>query len=151
MGDRLFLERNLEKLVAEQGISVIGELTQQMGSQQIEQLVRHMKEKLGSPDARGGRQPIDLASVGELSLDKFLSQLSLHQVGQGGVKTDRMQAPTLPAYLPSKAREFAVPPAASLLAPACPTSLTATNLTPAQKTSRLRRTGLPGTSQGRAI
>merc|ERR1719331_3653990 len=100
--DRLFLERNLEKLVAEQGISVIGELTQQMSSQQIEQLVRHMKEKLGSPDARGSRQPIDLASVGELSLDKFLSQLSLHQVGQGGVGQDRQDASSNPPSLPTK-------------------------------------------------
>ena len=100
--DRLFLERNLEKLVAEQGISVIGELTQQMSSQQIEQLVRHMKEKLGSPDARGSRQPIDLASVGELSLDKFLSQLSLHQVGQQAGGQDRQEAGSNPPSLPTK-------------------------------------------------
>ena len=79
--DRVFLERNLEKLVAEQGISVIGELTNQMSTHQIESLVRHMKEKLASPDSRGSRQPIDLATMGDVSLDKFLSQLSLHQMG----------------------------------------------------------------------
>ena len=78
--DRAFLERNLEKLVAEKGVSVIGELTNQMSTQQIEHLVRHMKEKLASPDSRGSRQPIDLATIGEISLDKFLSQLSLHQM-----------------------------------------------------------------------
>ena len=96
--DRLFLERNLERLVAEQGTSVIGELTQQMSSQQIEQLVRHMKEKLGSPDSRGSRQPIDLATIGELSLDKFLSHLSLNTVGQGQDKQDTgSNPPSLPA------------------------------------------------------
>jgi len=77
--DRLALERNLEQLVAEQGVSVIGELTHQMSTSQIEILVRHMKERLASPDSRGSRQPIDLATIGEISLDKFLSQLSLHQ------------------------------------------------------------------------
>ena len=86
--DRVFLERNLEKLVAEQGISVIGELTNQMSPHQIESLVRHMKEKLASPDSRGSRQPIDLASMGDVSLDKFLSQLSLHQVGSAGPPGD---------------------------------------------------------------
>jgi len=79
--DKYFLERNLEKLVAEQGVGgVIGELTNQMSPQQLEVLVRAMKEKLASPDSRGSRQPIDLATIGEISLDKFLSQLSLHQM-----------------------------------------------------------------------
>jgi len=100
--DRLFLERNLEKLVAEQGISVIGELTNQMSPQQIEMLVKHMKEKLASPDSRGSRQPIDLATIGEISLDKFLSQLSLHQIGAEGSQVENhsqalgSQPPTLP-------------------------------------------------------
>ena len=61
-----------------------------------------MKEKLGSPDARGSRQPIDLASVGELSLDKFLSQLSLHQVGQQAGGQDRQEAGSNPPSLPTK-------------------------------------------------
>jgi len=100
--DRLFLERNLEKLVAEQGISLIGELTNQMSPQQIEMLVKHMKEKLASPDSRGSRQPIDLATIGEISLDKFLSQLSLHQIGTEGSQVENhsqalgSQPPTLP-------------------------------------------------------
>ena len=100
--DRLFLERNLEKLVAEKGISVIGELTNQMSPQQIEMLVKHMKEKLASPDSRGSRQPIDLATIGEISLDKFLSQLSLHQIGTEGSQVENhsqalgSQPPTLP-------------------------------------------------------
>ena len=76
--DRLFLEKNLEKLVAEQGVGVIGELTNGMSQQQLEILVRGMKERLNSPDARGSRQPIDLANMSDLGLDKFLSQLSLH-------------------------------------------------------------------------
>ena len=100
--DRLFLERNLEKLVAEQGISVIGELTNQMSPQQIEMLVRHMKEKLASPDSRGSRQPIDLATIGEISLDKFLSQLSLHQIGVEGnsqVDNNHSQAPPPPSQV----------------------------------------------------
>ena len=84
--DRLLLERNLEQLVAEQGVSVIGELTNQMSTQQIEMLVRHMKEKLASPDSRGSRQPIDLATIGEISLEKFLSQLSLHQVNHNSTE-----------------------------------------------------------------
>merc|ERR1719245_2427452 len=54
--DRLFLEKNLEKLVAEQGVGVIGELTNGMSQQQLEILVRGMKERLNSPDARGSRQ-----------------------------------------------------------------------------------------------
>ena len=33
--DRAFLERNLEKLVAEKGVSVIGELTNQMSKHHI--------------------------------------------------------------------------------------------------------------------
>ena len=48
-----------------------------MSQEQIELLVGHMKEKLASPTSRGSRQPIDLASFGEMGLDKFLSQLSL--------------------------------------------------------------------------
>ena len=97
--DRVFLERNLEKLVAEQGISVIGELTNQMSTHQIESLVKHMKEKLASPDSRGSRQPIDLANMGDVSLDKFLSQLSLHQMGSGA--TDNTYN-NLPAPAPAQ-------------------------------------------------
>ena len=102
--DRLYLERNLERLIAERGINVIGELTNQMSPAQIEMLVRHMKEKLASPHSRGSRQPIDLATIGELGLDRFLSQLSLHQMGGGGENmpennlksSGSQQPPTLP-------------------------------------------------------
>lgn len=95
--ERHHLERNLEALVAEQGVSVIGELTNQMSTQQIEMLVTHMKEKFASPDSRGSRQPIDLATIGELSLDKFLSQLSLHQISDA---QQQPAVPTPPAALP---------------------------------------------------
>lgn len=104
MKDRLFLERNLERLMAERGVSVIGELTNQMSPDQLEMLVGHMKERLASPHSRGSRQPIDLATVGEMGLDKFLSQLSLHQLGAEGslnpadnnLRSSGAQPPNLP-------------------------------------------------------
>ena len=67
--------------MAEKGVGgVIGELTNQMTPQQLEVLVRAMKDKLASPDSRGSRQPIALATMGDIGLDKFLSQLSLNQL-----------------------------------------------------------------------
>ena len=85
--DQLYLEQNLERLIAERGVSVIGELTNQMSPHQIQTLIRHMKEKLASPQSKGSRQPIDMTTMGEIDLDKFLSQLSLMQVGSEGAQS----------------------------------------------------------------
>ena len=120
--DRQFLEHNLERLIAERGMSVIGELTNQMSPEQIELLVGHMKEKLASPTSRGSRQPIDLASFGEMGLDKFLSQLSLQHAGVDNPGTPRsngsprsslkpnhlppQQPPTLPTKQSKKQRSM---------------------------------------------
>ena len=106
--DRLFLENNLKRLIEERGVGIIGELTNQMTPQQIEMLVSHMKDKLASPHSRGSRQPIDLGDVG---LDKFLSQLSLHHLGNDSLEnskdnsprtssSNRSHTPKLPMKLP---------------------------------------------------
>ena len=114
--DKIFLERNLEQLVAERGVGgVIGELTNQMTPQQLEVLVGAMKDKLASPDSRGSRQPIDLATMGDIGLDKFLSQLSLHQMTNNNLAPDnsnlqqqqqqqQQQPPTLPMKQSKKQR-----------------------------------------------
>ncbi|MCP3665857.1 MAG: hypothetical protein GY696_25740, partial [Gammaproteobacteria bacterium] len=88
--DRMFLENNLKRLIEERGVGIIGELTNQMNPQQIEMLVSHMKDKLASPHSRGSRQPIDLGDVG---LDKFLSQLSLHHLGNESLQNSKDNSP----------------------------------------------------------
>ena len=69
---------------------MIGELTNQMSPEQIEMLMSHMKDKLTSPHSRGSRQPIDLGDVG---LDKFLSQLSLHHLGNDTIQNGKESSP----------------------------------------------------------
>lgn len=74
-------------------------------------LVHHMKDRLASPQSRGSRQPIDLAGMGDLGLDKFLSQLSLHQTTSpvdGGVVTDSRLAGS--AVVPQQTSQALPPP-----------------------------------------
>merc|ERR1719220_2983569 len=47
-GDRIILERNLEKLITQKGLEVLGQLTAEMTHDQIERLLHKTKEKLGS-------------------------------------------------------------------------------------------------------
>ena len=44
--DRQVLEKNLEKLISERGMEVIGQLTKEMSPQQIERLLIQTKQKL---------------------------------------------------------------------------------------------------------
>ena len=44
--DRQVLEKNLEKLISERGMEVIGQLTKEMSPQQIERLLVQTKQKL---------------------------------------------------------------------------------------------------------
>merc|ERR1719242_2058621 len=47
-GDRVILERNLEKLITQKGLEVLGQLTAEMTHDQIERLLHKTKEKLSS-------------------------------------------------------------------------------------------------------
>ena len=44
--DRQVLEQNLERLISERGMEVIGQLTKEMSPQQIERLLIQTKQKL---------------------------------------------------------------------------------------------------------
>merc|ERR1719251_607548 len=46
IADRQVLEKNLEKLISERGMEVIGQLTKEMSPQQIERLLVQTKQKL---------------------------------------------------------------------------------------------------------
>merc|ERR1712038_2094377 len=47
-GDRIILERNLEKLITQKGLEVLGQLTAEMTHDQIERLLHKTKEKLAT-------------------------------------------------------------------------------------------------------
>ena len=91
-GDRIILERNLEKLITQKGLEVLGQLTAEMTHDQIERLLQKTKEKLGSNSANHSagspsefvstdstaisrsRKPLDLDFTRNHDLDGYLSQ-----------------------------------------------------------------------------
>ena len=91
-GDRVILERNLEKLITQKGLEVLGQLTAEMTHDQIERLLHKTKEKLasnstnqpnGSPSDFGNfeqsgpsrsRRPLDIDFTRNHDLDGYLSQ-----------------------------------------------------------------------------
>jgi hypothetical protein len=96
--NRLILERNLERLISERGMEVIGQLTQEMTPQQVEKLLQTTKDKLeamqmsnnndqvvsanGVPGVRS-RRPLDLTRVPDQNLETLLAHLTLqHQHNQ---------------------------------------------------------------------
>ena len=97
--NRLILERNLERLISERGMDIIGQLTQEMTPQQVEKLLQATKEKLesmqqqqnvaGNGDQSLGangvrsRRPLDLTRVPDQNLETLLAHLTLqHQHNQ---------------------------------------------------------------------
>jgi len=96
--NRLILERNLERLISERGMDIIGQLTQEMTPQQVEKLLQATKEKLesmqqqqqpGAADQNLGangvrsRRPLDLTRVPDQNLETLLAHLTLqHQHNQ---------------------------------------------------------------------
>ena len=91
-GDRIILERNLEKLITQKGLEVLGQLTAEMTHEQIERLLHKTKEKLasnstsqpsGSPSDFGNfessvasrsRRPLDIDFSRNNDLDGYLAQ-----------------------------------------------------------------------------
>ena len=91
-GDRIILERNLEKLITQKGLEVLGQLTAEMTQDQIERLLHKTKEKLGthptgnptgspsdfgnfeSAEASRSRRPLDIDFTRNHDLDGYLSQ-----------------------------------------------------------------------------
>ena len=83
--ERVILEKNLEKLITERGLEVLGQLTAEMTPQQIERLLQKTKEKLASstsalqtsPLVRGesgrNRRPLDL-NMSANNLENYLNQ-----------------------------------------------------------------------------
>ena len=96
--NRLILERNLERLISERGMEVIGQLTQEMTPQQVEKLLQTTKEKLDAmqpantnnnneavtgPNGIRSRRPLDLTRVPDKNLETLLAHLTLqHQQHQ---------------------------------------------------------------------
>ena len=91
-GDRIILERNLEKLITQKGLEVLGQLTAEMTHDQIERLLHKTKEKLGtnsvnqsiespsdfgnfeSSAASRSRRPLDIDFTRNNDLDGYLAQ-----------------------------------------------------------------------------
>jgi hypothetical protein len=93
--NRLILERNLERLISERGMEIIGQLTQEMTPQQVEKLLQATKEKLESMQTSAvngneasvsgvrSRRPLDLSRVPDQNLETLLAHLTLqHQNNQ---------------------------------------------------------------------
>jgi len=97
--NRLILERNLERLISERGMEVIGQLTQEMTPQQVEKLLIATKEKLeamqpvsamptdqlqsnGVSGVRS-RRPLDLTRLPDKNLETLLAHLTFqHEYNQ---------------------------------------------------------------------
>ena len=91
-GDRVILEQNLEKLITQKGLEVLGQLTAEMTHEQIERLLQKTKEKLGNNAASQStgmpmelenletsavsrsRRPLDIDFTRNHDLDGYLSQ-----------------------------------------------------------------------------
>ncbi|XP_059078676.1 protein prickle-like isoform X3 [Tigriopus californicus] len=102
--DRRQLEFNLEKLIAEQGIEIIGQITKDMTPYQIQQLLHITKNKLEptSHEVRS-RRPLDLSSFDDSKLENILTELSVNSTPQqaprpplNGYQHSRM--PSMPEY-----------------------------------------------------
>ena len=76
--DRRQLEYNFQRLLAENGVGAISQLTKEMNSQQIHQLLQMTSSKLGSPAEAGrNRRPLATGAPGhDDQLDALLSRLS---------------------------------------------------------------------------
>ena len=82
--DRQVLEKNLEKLISERGMDVIGQLTKEMSPQQIERLLVQTKQKLQGTNSVPLLQPALAVTPTEAGLQKRVVQpdLSLSQQQQ---------------------------------------------------------------------
>jgi hypothetical protein len=75
--ERQILEKNLERLISERGMEVIGQLTKEMSPQQIERLLLQTKEKLhatnsapltnGNPEPSRSRKPMLMNTKGSMN------------------------------------------------------------------------------------
>jgi hypothetical protein len=75
--DRQVLEKNLEKLISERGMDVIGQLTKEMSPQQIERLLVQTKQKLQGTNSVPLLQPALAVTPTEAGLQKRVVQPDL--------------------------------------------------------------------------
>merc|ERR1712008_246294 len=74
--DRQVLEKNLEKLISERGMDVIGQLTKEMSPQQIERLLVQTKQKLQGTNSVPLLQPALAVTPPEAGLQKRVVHLT---------------------------------------------------------------------------